>query len=590
MSGVLGAAALVSCGEESTGEGSMLERPAAESPSSAEPIIPIGADPSSSTDPADPLGTDSSTAAPAVPVVLDPLGLVAKTLSAYGDNECWLVNGVLDCYSSIGSSVYADEITDALTSISLGDEHLCGVDAAGAVHCYGRGIEPHEEGADCAFNNCGQSIVPAGTYKDVAAAGEYTCGLLTDGTVDCWGEPPTIITGTFTDIDVYGSRLCGLTTDSRIVCNDSASSTLTGSYTQMAVGPSVCGVTSGGVNCSDLPNQEGEFARISVGKNFACGLLVNGTPVCWGAGLRVPPPAGAFTAIASGDGYACASVEGKPPICWGEDRGDGGAVLQCDFNQAKLSGTLAGAPVEGDWSLSGSMIEYGSGVFNWELSLRDQESNTGLLLLSGADAVQDSEIPRLALNDGQTVAVTSGVFMPPSEQAPSVYCVGGGTVSRAGDEALAELTAMSLLGSCPGVPVEGELQVCFGFGESCGDVAGDSVNGTLDGQPMDTALSGYLGIGGSFQAPMPAGFLLWTEERDFTSTVTTGALRSGLIFTDPAGPHGGAIYCAGDTSTWEEIAGESFSDNTLITMTGLSKLGGCVGAAPGTDQLSGCMR
>lgn len=570
----------------------MLERPPVETSSSPEAIIPIGGEPSSGADTSSPIGTESpaSPSVPAVPVTLDPAARTGKLLSAYVDNECLLVNGVLGCRSDIAFAVESEDVKDVLSSISLGEEHLCGIDAAGSILCYGEGINPHEEGTACSFNDCGQSIVPAGTYKDVAASDQFTCGLLMDGSVDCWGEPPSVIAGTFTDIDAYGSRLCGLTTDSRIVCNDSSASTLTGSYTQLAVGPSVCGVTSGAVHCAGLDNREGEFARISVGKDFACGLSIDGTASCWGSGLRVPPPAGAFTAIASGDDYACGLRSDGALICWGENRGDGGAVLQCELDHAKLSGTLAGSALDADWSVSGAIFEYGSGAFNWELNLRSDSSRPGLLLLSGNDETMTGNIPRFALNDGQSAAVTNGVFLPPDDQAPSVYCVGGGTVRRESDEALVDLTGVGALGTCPGVPVDGEISVCFGLGDGCGEDSIDSVVGTLDGQPMDTQLRGYLGLGGSYQAGIAGGFLMWNEVRDFTTTAATGPVSSALIFTDPAGPHGGAVYCAGDASSWEEVGGDSLSENTLVTMRGLSKLGTCQGAAPGADQLSGCVR
>lgn len=582
-SGVLSVLAVASCGGDPERGGSTLERPPGPtSSSSAEPIIPI-AEP---TSPAPPLTAPTVTGTP----VLDPASTSAKTLSAYADNECWLTDGVLDCYESIAFAVYADEVPPGLTSISLGEEHLCGLDAAGNILCYGEGTEAHEPGTSCSFNNCGQSIVPPGTYKDVAASAEYTCGLLIDGSVSCWGEPPALITGTFTDIDVYSSRLCGLTTDSRIVCNDSSASTLTGHYSQLALGSSVCGITSGAVHCSDLGNQEGEFARISVGQDFACGLLVDGAAFCWGDGLRVPAPAGAFSAIASGEDYACA-IGGEGKVCWGEGRGDGGAVLQCGFNRAKLSGTLAGTALDADWSLGSAMVSYDTGAFNWELELRSSDNTSGLLLLAGDDAtVMNSGIPRFALNDGQSVSVTSGILLPPSAPAPSVYCVGGGIVRRAGDEALVDLTAIGALGTCPGEPVTGELHVCMGFEGDCGEFLEGSVTGTLDGQAFDDTLNGFLGIGGYYEAPMASGFLLWTEDRNVSSDASTGPLQSGLIFTDPAGPYGGAIYCAGEASTWEELPSDSFSNNTLITLSGLSRLGSCQAASPGTDQLTGCLR
>jgi hypothetical protein len=35
---------------------------------------------------------------------------------------------------------------------------------------------------------------------------------------------------------------------------------------------------------------------------------------------------------------------------------------------------------------------------------------------------------------------------------------------------------------------------------------------------------------------------------------------------------------------------DSFSDYTIVTLTGLSRLGSCQASAPGSDRLSGCIR
>jgi alpha-tubulin suppressor-like RCC1 family protein len=132
--------------------------------------------------------------------------------------------------------------------------------------------------------------------KAVAAGGEHTCALLTDGTIWCWGD------------NMYGELGNGTFTTTGGVASPTQVQGLPGPATAVVSG-------SGG---------------------FSCALINDGTVYCWGAnglgelgngtitatdsggiatpgGVSLPDPA---TSIACGDDHVCALVDHNT-YCWG---------------------------------------------------------------------------------------------------------------------------------------------------------------------------------------------------------------------------------------------------------------------------------
>ena len=59
-------------------------------------------------------------------------------------------------------------------SVSAGYLHTCGVRTDGSVECWGN-------------NESGQSRAPGGEFRAVSAGAGHTCGVRADGSMDCWG-------------------------------------------------------------------------------------------------------------------------------------------------------------------------------------------------------------------------------------------------------------------------------------------------------------------------------------------------------------------------------------------------------------------
>ena len=61
------------------------------------------------------------------------------------------------------------------STISAGDAHTCGVRTDGSVDCWGN-------------DRYGRTRAPGGEFRAVSAGGYHTCGLRANGIVECWGN------------------------------------------------------------------------------------------------------------------------------------------------------------------------------------------------------------------------------------------------------------------------------------------------------------------------------------------------------------------------------------------------------------------
>ena len=69
----------------------------------------------------------------------------------------------------------------SFASVSAGVFHTCGVRTDGTVECWGS----NEDGDG---NVVGQATPPGGSFASVGAGALHTCEVRTDGTVECWGS------------------------------------------------------------------------------------------------------------------------------------------------------------------------------------------------------------------------------------------------------------------------------------------------------------------------------------------------------------------------------------------------------------------
>ena len=117
--------------------------------------------------------------------------------------------------TSDGSVICTDEYATApppgrFDQISIGAYHSCGVLIDGTVQCWGEARDPEA------------GVAPAGEFTEVAVGRYHTCALRPDGTAECWGwngfgqsAPPS---GPFVQLASTAYASCGLRPDGSVEC------------------------------------------------------------------------------------------------------------------------------------------------------------------------------------------------------------------------------------------------------------------------------------------------------------------------------------------------------------------------------------
>ena len=178
---------------------------------------------------------------------------------------------------------------DEFVYISVGNGTACGLRPGGEHECWGVN---------------GRVIqIPSGDYTIVNADNPLAlCGVLRGGSVECWNpgiDPPTrfdIPGSVYTQFSSGYSNTCGLRTD----------------------GGLECWAWQEGHPAGDAP--EGVFTSVSSGRDHACGVRIDRSVECWGIDLyrRTIPPQGEFTKVSASTYYTCGLNSDERIICWGE--------------------------------------------------------------------------------------------------------------------------------------------------------------------------------------------------------------------------------------------------------------------------------
>jgi len=237
----------------------------------------------------------------------DPLNFPGNTEACDGqDNDC---DGEEQCrFAQLGAGVW----------------HICGLDSAGFIRCWG-------------FDDAGQSSPPDGTFIDVSSGSRHGCSLDAGGSAHCWGLDDqgqvTAPATTFTDLSVGWFHSCGVTAGGVVECwgIDDGSEFDHGQTAPTAT----------------LLNQ------ISSGHYHTCGIDADGLAHCWGMDIygQSTPPTGTFTQISSGVWHTCGIDEDSLVHCWGRDNHGqssppGGSFVEVSSGQRHTCGIRTGGALE----------------------------------------------------------------------------------------------------------------------------------------------------------------------------------------------------------------------------------------------------
>jgi alpha-tubulin suppressor-like RCC1 family protein len=172
-------------------------------------------------------------------------------------------------------------------TISTGGSHVCGIDGAGSLFCFG-------SNASGALGILGKPSltayeVPGGPYASVSTDYNMTCALTTAGEAWCWGADPVI------PVMCCDGNMCE---DSPMMCN----------------GPQA-------VHAPTLVPGGHVFKTIRASYNTICGLDTDGVPWCWGDNLAeqlgtfVGPSDTPVRWPAPDGDVVLTDIQGDSPVC-----------------------------------------------------------------------------------------------------------------------------------------------------------------------------------------------------------------------------------------------------------------------------------
>lgn len=291
-------------------------------------------------------------------------------LTPEGDAYCWGQAGLgalgigtttapEQCFKSCTQTPLGVVGGHRFTSLGVGGEHACALDANGTALCWGYNTGLLGIGSDAGPENCesdGASgpcspspVTVAGglRFTDLAVGSEHSCALTADSTTFCWGHNPygqlgdntrldrnapvQVLNGPkFVSLSAGNAHTCALTSDGTAYCWGLNSSGQLGvgsdSALQQCSGPSPCSLTPVRVAGTT------RWLSISAGGNGTCGVALDGTGYCWGnndtgqlgdgttVSAATPTPiAGSllFASVTAGVWHSCGVTTSGVAYCWG---------------------------------------------------------------------------------------------------------------------------------------------------------------------------------------------------------------------------------------------------------------------------------
>ena len=206
--------------------------------------------------------------------------------------------------------------------------------AASAEGCALTGLEPL---VNAALIDCAGVPVRLKTrlgFTAVRVGISFACGLLEDGSIDCWGadsggqlDPPT---GAFSTLDLGWSHGCAIDAAGSVVCwgqdYSGQASPPSGVFTAIAAGGAhTCAIAdTSAVHCwgSNTDGQAtapgGAFSSITAGESHTCGIRTDGSVECWGDGPAATPSVSTAILLDASNDSTCALSAGGAITCWGE--------------------------------------------------------------------------------------------------------------------------------------------------------------------------------------------------------------------------------------------------------------------------------
>lgn len=498
------------------------------------------------------------------------LGLHTCVATATGAVKCWGNNSAYQLGTTDASvSVSADALTIAdvtgAVSVISGGNHSCAINAAGTMHCWGA-----NNSGQLGDGNVGDSSASsvrvnlADPVASAAAGTTHTCARTTTGVVNCWGgnsggqlasgysstitnplEIPAL-SGAFSSISMGNASACGVTPAGGVKCWGLGSSgELGNNSTASSTDPvQVEGLTSG-------------VSAVSVAQQHACALLSSGEVKCWGSNTSgelgnnsqtnssVPvTPQGLTSGVVSvsvGLNFACAVLNDGTAKCWGSNTSN-----QLGNNTVSSSSTIPTSVLNLTDATSVSAGNYHACVVTTSGTVKCWGTNSNYQLGDGTTTSRTSPVSVSGITSGATQVSAAGSSTCALVDS-AVKCwgyngsgqLGNGTVIQSGQPG-----AVSGLSASVASIDAGDSHVCA-----------LRTDGTLT--CWGAGISGQLGNGTLTNSLTPVEVSLPSK----ASTVTAGLASTCAVLTD------NTVRCWGLNST-DQLAIQTSYNETPTPVTG----------------------
>lgn len=262
-----------------------------------------------------------------------------------GKTECW---GKADLSGSSTFQVASPPVEilglAEARSVSAGRDQACAVLADGTAKCWGGNLFGALGNGSYASSVDAVPVTGLNGAIAISAAVDHTCALSTGGAVSCWGE-------TWVDSVTAGDGTGRLTTTTQptpLAVSDIADATMISSafgYTCALLadatircwGSNAHGTLGNGSSASSASpvavSALSSATAISAGDDHACALLQDGHVACWGSNesgqlgdgtqVSAATPVAVVgienaSAVSAGDAFTCALLANQTVRCWGE--------------------------------------------------------------------------------------------------------------------------------------------------------------------------------------------------------------------------------------------------------------------------------
>jgi alpha-tubulin suppressor-like RCC1 family protein len=290
----------------------------------------------------------------------------------------------------------------------------------GTVRCWGRNKGGQVGAGDADHQPAPIQVPRLVGVKQIATGATFSCALLADGKVSCWGTGRLAGDGKFRE-NAPPTAVAGVS---------GAKALTAGGYLMCAV------VGNGKVKCWGLEGHKGQqtpevadAVDVRPASAHACALAKSGKGRCWGEGLFIAGgvPVSDAQQLVTGDSFACALTRDKKVKCWGSnDEGQLGVAPDMDLHKApvEVTGLGAVARVIAGQTQACAILEDGS--------VRCWGSNTQGELAAGKLSTDERPTVARGLAGIADVCVAS-MHACAKTEGGAVYCWGGNVAGQVGD-------------------------------------------------------------------------------------------------------------------------------------------------------------